>query len=196
MGRNSPGKMTLPSSRKRKQEDNRPTPWGNGAAKNCRNTQLPNWHTGIKWWPWTPWLGTWRTSFGVTQMEVLIELCCFLVIYVLLTSCLASVILCVLSSSSAPQWGTGPALKECNLLWEKTWERILTIQEWDCVSATDTALLKGRWCGFVGSWKMGAWRAKSRESFRRKVIDDPVLDWVMRRSWAGDRGQKERYNWQ
>lgn len=112
------------------------------------------------------------------------------------TSCLASVILCVLSSSSAPQRGTGPALKERNLLREKTWEQILTVQEWDCVSATDTALLKGRWYGFVGSWRMGAWRAKSRESFRRKVIDDPVLDWVMRRGWAGDRGQKERYNWQ
>ena len=196
MGRNRPGKTTLPSSRKRKQEDNMPTPWGNGAAKNCRNTQLPNWHTGIKWWPWTPWLWTWRTSFGVTQMEVLIELCCFLVSYVLLNKLLSFCNPLCSQLKLTPQWGTGPALKERNLLREKTWEQILTRKEWNCVSATDTALLKGRLCGFVGSWRMGAWRAKNREIFPRKVIGDPVLDWVMRRSWAGDWGQKERYNWQ
>lgn len=89
LGRNRPGKMAPPSGRRRKEENKIPAPWRNGAAKNCRKTCLPNGHRGTEWSPWTPWLWTWRTSFGVTQIEVHIELCCFQVSYILLNKLLS-----------------------------------------------------------------------------------------------------------
>lgn len=108
------------------------------------------------------------------------------------TSCLASGTLCVPSSNSAPWWGTAPALRKHNLAREKTWGQILTIQQRHHMQATDTART-GRLRGFDGNQRLGAWGAKLRESFPRKLRVAPELGQAMRRSRPGDWGQNQHY---